>query len=626
MRKIDFSIPNKEPVMKHLIVVSFIFIFFTGLNVYAQENLRKPKIIIGIVVDQMRQEYIYKYHDRYTEGGFKRLVNEGYMMKNAHFNYIPTFTGPGHASIYTGTTPATHGIIANNWYVRSLGQSIYCVSDSTVSYIGGSEKNGQISPRNLITTTITDELRLSTNKRSKVVGIALKDRGAVLPAGYLGDAYWYDGSTGEFMTSSYYRERLPDWVLQFNLQHLPQKYLDLTWETLYPIETYRQSIADANPFEGAFAGKEVSAFPYHLPVLMEKNDGLGLITSTPFGNTLTLDMAYAAIEGENLGKGEETDFLAISFSSTDYIGHQFGPTSIELEDNYLRLDKDLESFLLYLDQTYGEGEYLVFLTSDHGVAEVVEYLQSENLPAGRLDAYGLASRLNSFANERFGLSHTFHSFLFMFIIISVLALVTWIYLGQIKNKILRTNSQIMVLVVFVAFILFLSINEYHRYQNSKKDLISNYSNEQIYINRALADEYGLQVEEIQRALADYVITLDGIKEAYTASDLRRMDYSEGRAKVLQMGYNHKASGDVALILEPGWLSISWKGTTHGSGYNHDTHVPIIFYGWNIPHGESSKYCSITDIAPTLSMLLDLKLPNGSNGHPILPIVEGKKSL
>lgn len=610
-------------LMKQLIILTYIFIFFNGFYAFAQESRSRPKIVIGLVVDQMRQDYVFKYQDRYTEGGFKRLINDGFMMKNAHFNYIPTFTGPGHASIYTGTTPATHGIIANNWYVRSLDQLIYCVSDSLASHIGGSEINGRISPRNLITTTITDELRLSTNKRSKTVGIALKDRGAVLPAGFLGDAYWYDATTGDFMTSSYYKDQLPEWVQQFNSKGLSKKYLKQSWETLYPIETYIQSIADANPYEGSFIGKDVSTFPYHLPDLMDENDGYGLITSTPYGNSLTLDMAYAAIEGENLGKGEESDFLAISFSSTDYIGHKFGPTSIELEDTYLKLDRDLEEFLLYLDQNYGEGEYLVFLTSDHGVAEIVEYLQSENLPAGRLDAYGLTSHLNAFAKEKFGLSYNLTPFLFMVLFISILAVVTWIYINKINNEKLKYYSQISILVVYLAFILFLSVNEYNRYQNSNTNLISNFSNEQIYINKDLVNDLGLHLEEIQNELAAYTITLDGVKEAYTAHDLRRMDYSEGRSRFLQMGFNHKASGDVALILEPGWLSISWKGTTHGSGYNHDTHVPIIFYGWNISPGESSHYCTITDIAPTLSMLLDIRLPNGASGRPILEVLNNE---
>lgn len=523
----------------------------------AQDQVaKKPKLVVGIVVDQMRQEYFYKFEARYSDGGFKRLMKEGFMMKNAHYNYIPTYTGPGHASVYSGTTPATHGIIANNWYVRDLGRMIYCAEDSTVTAVGGSASSGNISPRNMYATTISDELRFASNKRAKTVGIAIKDRGAALPAGHMGDAYWFDSQTGEFMTSTYYYDALPKWVKAFNKRELAQKYLSGKWETLFPIETYTQSIADDNPFEGPFIGMETAAFPYDLPALMENNDNFGLISTTPFGNTLTLDMAYAALEGEQLGKRGETDLLAISFSSPDYIGHRFGPTSVELEDNYLRLDRELEAFFNHLDKEYGEGEYLVFLTADHAVADIVDYMLSENVPAGNFNTRFILTQMRGFCIVSYG----------------------------------------------------------------EGNWISNFANEQVFINHELAKEKGIPVEQIQRELGEFLLRFDGIKEVYTATDMRRMDYVTGRKQLLQMGYNHKASGDLLLILEPAWLSSSWRGTTHGTGYTYDTHVPIIFMGWNIPQGESSRYVTITDIAPTLSMLLNIRLPNGATGQPILEVL------
>jgi predicted AlkP superfamily pyrophosphatase or phosphodiesterase len=535
----------------------FLMLIFQNYS-YAQDfTPKKPKLVVGIVVDQMRQEYFYKFQDRYTEGGFKRLMNEGYMMKNAHYNYIPTYTGPGHASVYTGTTPSTHGIIANNWYVRKLEKMIYCAEDSTVTAVGGTASNGKISPRNMLSTTISDELQFSTNRRSKVVGIAIKDRGASLPAGHMGDAYWFDNRTGEFMTSTYYYEELPTWVKELNSKNLAQEYLSGKWETLFPIETYVQSIADDNPFEGPFIGMETTAFPYDLPALMEYNDGYGLIATTPFGNSLTLDMAYAALEGEQLGKRGETDLLAISFSSPDYIGHRFGPTSVELEDNYLRLDRELEKFFNHLDKEYGKDEYLIFLTADHAVADIVDYMLSVNVPAGNFNTRHILTQMRGFCALSYGQGN-------------------W---------------------------------------------ISNFSNEQVYINHDLAKENGIDVETIQRELAEFLLRFEGIKEVYTASDMRRLDYLTGRKQLLQMGYNHKASGDLLLILEPGWLSSSWRGTTHGTGYTYDTHVPIVFMGWNIPKGESSRYVRIIDIAPTLSMLLNIRLPNGATGQPILEILE-----
>ncbi len=538
------------------IFLSAIFILLINTFSLFAQHQDKPKLVIGIVVDQMRQEYLFKYHDRFVEGGFKRLMEEGFMMKNAHYNYVPTYTGPGHSSIYTGTTPANHGIIGNNWYVRELGKTIYCASDSTVTAVGGTEENGQISPRNLLTTTITDELRLSTNKRSKVVGVAIKDRGAALPAGHMGQAYWLDKETGEFMTSTYYRQKLPEWLIDFNQQKLPGKYLSGTWKTLFPLNTYHQSVLDDNDFEAPFNGKETTDFPYDLSALTEKNGGMGFVASTPFGNSLTLDLAYAALEGEKLGKGESTDFLTLSFSSPDYVGHRFGPSSVELEDTYLRLDRDLEKFFNYLDENYGKGNYLIFLTSDHGVADVVSYMKSENIPSGSFNTRFAQNQLKGFAQQHYG----------------------------------------------------------------EGNLILNISNEQIFLNRPLIKEKGLDLEKIQQEVAEFILGFKGVKETYTASDMMKMEYTSGRKHQLQMGFNHKSSGDVLIVLEPAWLSNSYRGTSHGSSYTYDTHVPIMFYGWNIKNGHSARYCTITDIAPTLSMLLNIRLPNGSTGKPILEVL------
>lgn len=540
--------------MKRIWGILILVVAFCG-SIAAQSTLKKPKLIVGIVVDQMRQDYLYKYADRYSEDGFKRLINEGFMMKNGHYNYIPTYTGPGHASVYTGTTPATHGIIGNNWYVKSTGESIYCAGDSTVTNVGGTPGSGQISPRNLLTTTITDELRFASNKRSKVVGVAIKDRGASLPAGHLGDAYWFDSENGDFMTSTYYHDELPAWVKAFNAKKLPDSYLNQTWETLYPIDTYTQSIADNNPFEATFSGKESSTFPYNLAKLREQNGGPGLIAATPFGNSITLDFAIAAIEGENLGKGKETDFLAVSFSSPDYIGHKFGPASVELEDNYLRLDRDMATLLEYLDKTIGEGEYLIFLTADHGVADIASYMESEKVPSGNVNVSYIRSQLIGYMKAVYG----------------------------------------------------------------DGDWILNVSNEQVFLNEKLSRDQKLDLTKIEDELALFLLNFRGIKEVYTATTMKTGAFEEGRAHSLQNGYNHKSSGNLLLILEPGWLTGGAKGTSHGTGFTYDTHVPILFFGWNVKAGSSTRYSSITDIAPTLSMMLGIRLPNGSTGQPIFEI-------
>lgn len=544
--------------MRKLGIVFLLFTLAAG-PVLAQSQADKPKLVVGIIVDQMRQEYLYRFADRYSEGGFKRMMKDGFMMKNGHYNYIPTYTGPGHASVYTGTTPATHGIIGNDWYVKNTDQMIYCAQDTTVTNIGGSAENGFISPRNLLTTTITDELRIATQKRSKVIGVAIKDRGASLPAGHLGEAYWFDSNTGEFMTSSYYYNELPKWVNDFNAQKSVDTYLSQTWNTLYPIDTYKASMADDNEFEGIFKGKETPTFPYHLKELRKTNGQFGLISSTPFGNTLTLDFALAALEGEKMGMGEDTDFLALSFSSPDYIGHRFGPQSKEIEDTYLRLDLEIERLLNYLDQTYGEDQYVVFLSADHAVAEVATHMISENVPGGNLRTSVVGTELLNYISSNYG----------------------------------------------------------------EGEWIKNSSNGQLFLNHELIQNKKLNQEDFENEIAQFLLKFDGIKEVYTGTAMRTKEFTEGRPMLLQMGYNHKASGDILTVLEPGWLTGGDTGTSHGTGYTYDTNVPILFYGWNVPAGESSRYATITDIAPTLSMMLDIKLPNGATGQPILEITDKK---
>ena len=544
--------------MRKIGIVFLLFILAAG-PLFAQSQAEKPKLVVGIIVDQMRQEYLYRFADRYSEGGFKRMMKDGFMMKNGHYNYIPTYTGPGHASVYTGTTPATHGIIGNDWYVKSTDKMIYCAEDTTVTNVGGTAENGFISPRNLLTTTITDELRIATQKRSKVVGVAIKDRGASLPAGHLGDAYWFDSSTGEFMTSSYYYEKLPKWVSDFNAKKGADKYLSETWNTLYPIETYKASMVDDNLFEGLFEGKETPTFPYDLSELRKTNGQFGLLASTPFGNSITLDFALAALEGEKMGMGDETDFLALSFSSTDYVGHRFGPQSKEIEDTYLRLDQDIEKLLNYLDDTYGKDQYVVFLSADHAVAEVATHMISENVPGGNLRTSVVGAELLSYIAAKYG----------------------------------------------------------------EGQWIKNSSNGQLFLNHELIEEKKINQEVFENEIAQFLLRFDGIKEVYTGTAMRTREFTQGRAMRLQMGYNHKASGDILMILEPGWLTGGATGTSHGTGFTYDTNVPILFYGWNVPAGESSRYATITDIAPTLSMMLNIKLPNGTTGQPILEITDKK---
>ena len=364
-------------------------------------GLARPKLVIGIVVDQMRWDYLYRYSSRYGANGFKRILREGFSCENTLIPYVPTYTAPGHTCIYTGSVPAIHGIIGNDWYNRQTKKSTYCTED-TVATVGSSSKAGKMSPANMWVTTVTDELRLATNFKSKVIGVALKDRGAILPAGHSANAaYWFDNSNGAFISSTYYMNVLPEWVQKFNEKKLPDQYMQQNWNTIYPINTYNQSTTDDKRYESVLPG-EGKTFPHNTASITK--DKYNALRYTPMGNTLTMEMAKAAIEGEQLGKSTNTDFIAISFSSTDYIGHAFGPNSIEAEDTYLRFDNMLAGFIDYLDNTIGKGQYTVFLTADHGVAHVPGFEDEEaHTPAGTVRDSAIKATLNDTLEKMFGI-------------------------------------------------------------------------------------------------------------------------------------------------------------------------------------------------------------------------------
>ena len=373
-----------------------------SFHTFAQ-TIQRPKLVVGIVVDQMRWDYLYRYYDRYSADGFKRMLTQGFSCENAFIPYTPTYTAAGHTSIYTGSVPAINGIIGNSWYRRDLKRAWYCAEDTTVKTVGSNSSAGKMSPRNMWSTTIADELRLATNFSSKTIGIALKDRGAILPAGHSANAaYWFDNASGGWVTSTYYMNELPEWVQRLNDKKLPDQYLAQNWNTLYPINTYKQSTEDGKTYESNLAGED-NSFP-HLTASITSNK-YEAFRATPSGNTYTLDLAKAAIDGEKLGQRGVTDFLTISFSSTDYVGHAFGPNSIEAEDIYLRLDKDLGSFLSLLDTRLGKGQYLVFLTADHGAAHIPNFMKEHNIPAGALDDADIRKMLNDEAERKFGVKN-----------------------------------------------------------------------------------------------------------------------------------------------------------------------------------------------------------------------------
>lgn len=537
-----------------------VLLIIIGVFEVSCSQKKQPKLVVGIVIDQMKQEYLYRFQEKYGDEGFKRIISDGFMAKNTHYNYIPTKTAAGHASIYTGTTPRYHGIISNAWYSKVLGRMVYCAGDSTVKAIGNKAYKARMSPRNLQTTTITDELKLTSNFRSKVIGVSIKDRGSILPAGHTPDgAFWYDGKSGDFVSSSYYFNELPEWVNQFNNKKLVDKYLNQTWETSFPLSEYVESTVDKTAYENVWKGKETPTFPYNLEKLREKNGPYSLISNTPFGNSLVLDFAKYALISQALGTDEIIDFLAVSLSSTDYVGHTFATNSIELEDTYIKLDKDLANFLSFLDSKIGKDEYLIFITADHGVVANPMFLEDNKLPGGYLSNSELKDEIKNNLNNRFG----------------------------------------------------------------EGEWVANISNEQIFLNEELIEDSKWSIEEIEKEVVKSLYTLEEVSEVYTSDELKYVSQNDRQGQLLTNGYNKKLSGNILFNLKPGYLLNEYgkKGTNHGSGYTYDTHVPLLFYGTGISKGSTSRYVAITDIAPTLSMMLEISLPSASTGRPITELLK-----
>ncbi len=381
-----------------------ITIHLYGQNLNSATTNPQPKLVVGLVIDQMRWDYLYRYRDVYTNNGFKRLLKEGFSCENTMIPYTPTYTAPGHTCVYTGSIPAIHGIVANGWYNRITNQYVYCTDDSTASTVGSNTDEGKMSPENLWATTVTDELRLSNNFKSKVIGIALKDRGAILPAGHSANAaYWYDDKVGKWITSTHYMNVLPEWVSRFNAKDLAAKYMGSDWYTLLSPAAYSQSTTDDKPYEKNIPGEKTVSFPHRLS-LITGDKRYEAFKTTPFANTFTFEFAKAAIENESLGKNAVTDFLTISISSTDYIGHAFGPNSMEAEDTYLRLDRDIADFLTYLDERLGAGNYTLFLTADHGAAHVPRFLNEHKIAGAGIDDSMIGGRLNKAVATKFGIT------------------------------------------------------------------------------------------------------------------------------------------------------------------------------------------------------------------------------
>lgn len=535
-------------------------ILFTSVSTSTVAQKTKPKLVVGIVVDQMCYEYLYRYQSKFSDKGFVKLMKNGTHCRNTQYNYVPTYTGPGHASIYTGTTPSNHGIVANDWYSRSLKKTINCVGDETVSSVGTTDLGGKKSPKNLKSSTITDQLKL-TYPNSKVISLSIKDRSAILPGGHLSDGtYWFDFSSGNFITSSFFKTNLPDWVKSFNAKKMPDSYLKETWNTYYDIKTYTESGVDDSPYEHLLKGKKTPTFPYNLKEMTNNQLDYDLFTHTPFANTYLADFALEALEKEKLGLGKETDFLCVSFSSTDILGHAFGPNSIEIEDMYIRLDLEIAKILAELEKKIGKENFVFFITADHAVVPVPQLLIDKHLPGGYLNWKPLYETLKEEVTTQFGVN-----------------------------------------------------------------FISSRQNSNFYFDRELLKSKNIKLEDAQEFVKSKVKNWENVKSVYTGIELANAGADFEWRDMVRRGYRYQESGDVIYTLEPGFISQwgeapdAYKGTTHGSSYNYDTHVPLIWYGANIPSQEILRRINITDITATLVPILQLAKPSSTTGEPILEL-------
>lgn len=537
--------------------ILFLFLFLNAAQLFSQKN-KDPKLIVGIVVDQMCYDYLYRYQANFCKTGFNRFLNQGMNIRNILYNYVPTYTGPGHASIYTGSIPADHGIVGNEWYDRKTSSIINCVTDTRESTVGSISTDGQRSPRSLKTYTITDQLKL-TYPSARVISISYKDRSAILPGGHLSDgSYWFDYSSGTFITSSFFKKELPLWLKQFNSKNNSKSYIK-NWDLL--ISKDRYTSIDKSPYEQIIGGKTSAEFPYNFLEMGNEASANQLFTISPFANTLLTDLALESLKNEKLGEDLQTDMLCISYSTPDIAGHAFGPYSLEIEDMYLRLDLEISRLLAALTTKFGKDGFTVFLTADHAVVPVPQMLIDKKLPGGYLFLDTKLSELAKKCIEKFG-----------------------------------------------------------------ENLIEKEENQNIYLNKTRISSLYLELEVVSNFIATEIRSWEAVKAVFTSKQLLEGNTSNNTWKtMIQNGYDFERSGEIIFILDPGYLLKSsdtpsaHQGTSHGSSFNYDTHVPLLWYGKNITKGDVFTPYQIIDIAPTLSQLLNLQQTGAMTGIPIQEI-------
>jgi predicted AlkP superfamily pyrophosphatase or phosphodiesterase len=541
----------------------FLLIVLFHDSVLPQSNARipsnKPKLIIGIEISQFRYDYIPRFWDKLSEGGFKKLINRGCYCENTSYNYLFSDIGVGCATIATGTNPSQHGIIAGSWYSNLLDKIIINIDDDAVKTVGGNYDAGRYSPKNLMTSTFADEIKLANNFQSKVISISLDPQAAIFSSGHTTDcAYWFDSNTGNFITSSFYVDSLPGWVNEFNNKHFSDVYMGEEWNTLLPMGEYTASLLDNNGYEPGMFGQSV--FPYVLKDISKRftrKDRYDLLRYMPFGDNLTKDFAISSIVSEELGKDDNTDILFVSFTVSERIGNLFGPLSVEMEDLVLCLDSDIAHLLEFVEKNIGKENVLIYLTAEHGVQHLPEYLEANKIPSGYFNAPGNIALLKSYMNNIYG----------------------------------------------------------------KGDWIKQYYGQEIYLNRNLIEDSKYNLADVQTNVANLMLQFTGVANTMTATTLQSTNFTQGIFATMQNSFNQKRSGDVLLNFTTGWAEKPGYNNDFAAPYGHDRRVPLIWYGWKIGHKSVRRPVDLSDIAPTICTMLEVSYPNSASGRPILEIVE-----
>jgi len=550
---------------------------FFSTMVNAQNGHKTPKLILQITVDQLRGDLPTRYYDRLGEGGIKYLWESGIVYRNAHHAHANTETIVGHATLATGANPSHHGMVGNLWFDRESGVVTYNVEDPRYHLLtkgADVDKDSEIdptqraantegrSPAAILVSTFSDELRSNNGGRSKAIGVSVKDRGAISMAGHAGTAYWFSKKGGEFVTSNYYLDRYPQWVEDWNKRQLPQRYAETSWNLLHDQDSYLFGDSDDNEWETVVGGFG-RVFPHQYGSSKSPYFNT-FLTLSPAGDELVLDFAMAALNGEQLGQGKYTDYLSVSFSSTDYVGHIFGPSSLEGEDNILRLDRTLAKLFEFVDQKVGLENTLIVLSADHGGPEAPGYLNALNIPAGYVQPD------------------------------------SWDQESAIK----RIKEQF----------------------NIEGKLIERYAHPYVYLSADVIADPGVDREAVETAVAEELLKFPGVSLAVSSAALRRGEVPDTELyRAVLNNFHAKRSGDVYIVFAPNWFINDFDGlevaATHGSPWQYDTFVPIVFAGMGLTAKQIDRRVHTIDIAPTLSAYLGIKPPSGAQGNPLIEVLK-----